>query len=149
MSENQLSTSYRRHKVTIKFRCDDFAKLRTRPGGCKEAIRIEHWHIYPEALIGYWDKLSFNPNDSERAPKSAHFYTMYINGCWSIFRQFLKPGDHVDFAFRTNQSQLLNDCGLYHDELIVSVKRNGRTIVRNMVLEDEITMGNTCRAIKF
>lgn len=147
--DNSASNYSDRYNVTLFFRNEDSARISFRPSGRKETIRIEHRHVFTNVLKGYWDNLSFSPHDGQVKPSTAYFYCHYINGAWSMFRQFVKPGDEITFSFRTNQSQLLNESHLFHDELVVSVKRKGFTIINHMVLEDEITRGNSCRAIKF
>lgn len=126
-------------KVTVKFMKSVTIKKQ----------EIECWSNYNDAFYGYsnlsWHQLEKNLPP----PRSAHFFGMYPNGQWQALKAILKPNDILTFEFRENSSGYLESAGLHHDELLVTVKRNGTTIINRMMLEWSCCPENTARAIKY
>ena len=91
----------------------------------------------------------------------AHFYAMYPGGTWDALRLILRVGDELTFHARDNSNQYEQRAmapigrmdsgtfdGLHHDELVATIRRNGKAIVRDMVLMSSVCPDNSARAIR-
>jgi len=95
----------------------------------------------------------------DRASVSAHFSVLYPEGAFDALRAILRAGDELTIDARENGNQYCREAahastrdvpgfsGLYHDECIATVTRNGKTVVRQLVLTDSICPANSARAI--
>jgi hypothetical protein len=99
--------------------------------------------------------------------RDVYFYSMHkdLSG-WDALHRLIKPGDVLHFQVFDNRNQYLEHAvlfrgreddptcgeieyvGLHHDMLYVSISRNGKTWLRQLVLEDSICPDNTARAVK-
>ncbi len=101
------------------------------------------------------------PRDENRAT----FVSLYADGAWDALKRLVRVGDRLIFRARENGNGYLNAAiipagalkedfhhggydRLFVDELSVSIVRNGRMIVREMVVESSICPDNTARAFR-
>jgi hypothetical protein len=102
-------------------------------------------------------------------PYQASFAMLWTSyGAWQLLAHTVREGDCLTFSCRENSNGYLGKATipagkwseeeryhhgsydrLYKDELLVSLTRNGKVIVRELVLEDTIAPANTARAIQY
>lgn len=69
-------------------------------------------------------------------------------GTIDILRLVLRENDKIKIYARDNFSDCIRDAGLHNDELIISIFRKDKCIVRDMVITASVCPNNTARAIK-
>lgn len=79
---------------------------------------------------------------------SSAFFSCWRQGVWQAIVRLVHPGDTLMFQCLDNGNQYLTDADLHHDELWVSIVRNGKTLVHEMYVASTICKDNLARAIK-
>jgi hypothetical protein len=69
------------------------------------------------------------------------------NGTLAALRHFVKVGDELIVRARENNNQYMDDAGLHHDELLITVRRSDKTILHEFVLQSSNCPMNSARAI--
>lgn len=106
---------------------------------------------------------------SSYQPYQASFCLMWASyGAWQLLAHTAKEGDCLTFSCRENSNGYLEKAAipagrwseeeryhhgsydrLYKDELLVTLTRNDKVIVRELVLTDTICPANTARGIQY
>lgn len=87
-------------------------------------------------------------------PYTAHFSEIAKSGNIQALEKLLKVGDDIRFTGQgANNNKLLDDAGLFHDFLQVSIIRynkdgQAKEIIRNLTISDNVNANNSARSIK-
>ena len=80
--------------------------------------------------------------------ETAGFFIYGDIGGFMALSVLAREGDQITVYARRNNNQYLDDAGLNHDELLGTLTRNGKTIVRDVLLAWSCCPNNSARAIQ-
>jgi hypothetical protein len=90
---------------------------------------------------------SFSYQNKYNRHEEAFFWEVYPQELIAL-NLILRKNDEIRFYAEENNNQYLTDAGLFNDELVCSITRNGKQIVKRMMLIWSCTPNNSARAIK-